>query len=317
MTPELSSASLYTDLQSLEGVRRRADGESEETLRFAAQQFEALFLQMMLKSAREASLGDDLLDSEATDFYRDLHDKQMAIEMAKGQGIGIAEMLVKQLRGDRNADVAGESEQGRAVTQIRQLRDYLDARLPSPPAVAPPTPAAALAEAPLETPQDFVRTLWPQAREAADRLGVDPAVLLAQAALETGWGRAVSRHADGRSSFNLFNIKADERWDGERVSVNTLEYRNGVFERERAQFRAYGSYAESFADYVNFLQDSTRYQPALASAADSRQFVTELARAGYATDPRYAEKILGIIDGEPMTASLRAVVPERDSFSDF
>ncbi len=319
MTAPLSSASLYTDLQSLEGVRRRADGQSEETLRFAAQQFEALFLQMMLKSAREASLDDGLFDSEQGDFYQDLHDKQMAINLAQGQGIGIAELLVQQLRRNQGqgGDTQGVSAQAAAVDRIRNLRDYLDAPLPSsrqPAAVLPAmvnepvVPGAAL-----DTPEAFVKTLWPQARQAAGRLGVDPAVLLAQAALETGWGRHVSRHADGRSSHNLFNIKADGRWDGERVSVETQEFRQGAFVREQAQFRAYDSFADSFDDYVNFLQSSTRYRPALASAPDGQRFVTELARAGYATDPNYAEKIIGIIDGEPMARSLSAVAAERVS----
>jgi len=313
MTSTLSSASLYTDLQSLEGVRRRADGQSEETLRFAAQQFEALFLQMMLKSARDAKLDDGLLDSEQGDFYQDLHDKQMAINLAQGQGIGIAELLVQQLRQNQGQgkDAEGVSAQAAAVDRIRTLRDYLDARLPSSPRAMAPEPVAQATA--LGTPEDFVKTLWPQARQAADKLGVDPAVLLAQAALETGWGRSVSRHADGRSSYNLFNIKADARWDGERVSINTQEFRNGAFAREQAQFRAYDSFADSFDDYVNFLQNSTRYRPALDSAPDSQRFVSELARAGYATDPNYAEKIIGIIDGEPMARSLSAVAAERDS----
>ena len=323
MTSSLSSASLYTDLQSLEGVRRRADGQSEETLRFAAQQFEALFLQMMLKSARDAKLDDGLFGSEQGDFYQDLHDKQMAINMAQGQGIGIAELLVQQLRQNQvpGKDTQGVSAQAAAVDRIRSLRDYLDARLPSPPRAAVTSPPAVaepvMQGAALETPEAFVKTLWPQACQAADKLGVDPAVLLAQAALETGWGRYVSRHEDGRSSHNLFNIKADGRWDGERVSVETQEFRNGAFGREQAQFRAYDSFADSFDDYVNFLQNSTRYRPALASAPDSQRFVTELARAGYATDPNYAEKIIGIIDGEPMARSLSAVAAERNSFNDF
>ncbi len=323
MTSSLSSASLYTDLQSLESVRHQADKHPEETLRFAAQQFEALFLQMMLKSARDAKLDDGLFDSEQTDFYQDLHDKQMAINLAQGQGLGIAELLMQQLRRDQGPgkDEEGASAQAAAVDRVRTLRDYLDARLPSMPQMAAVSPMAApepvVQKAVLDTPEDFVKTLWPQARQAADKLGVDPAVLLAQAALETGWGRFVSRHPDGRSSYNLFNIKADARWDGEQVSVDTEEFRHGAFGRERAQFRAYDSFAESFADYVSFLQNSTRYRPALDSATDSHRFVSELARAGYATDPDYAEKIIGIIDGEPMARSLSAVAAERDSFNDF
>ncbi|HEB94544.1 MAG TPA: flagellar assembly peptidoglycan hydrolase FlgJ [Gammaproteobacteria bacterium] len=319
MTSSLSSASLYTDLQSLEGVRHRADSNPEETLRFAAQQFEALFLQMMLKSARDAKLDDGLFDSEQTDFYQDLHDKQMAINLAQGQGIGIAELLVQQLRSDQGLGKGMEntSAQAAAVDRIRTLRDYLDARLPSASHVAVESPMMAsgpvVQKTVLATAEDFVKTLWPQARQAADKLGVDPAVLLAQAALETGWGRFVSRHEDGRSSYNLFNIKADARWGGERISVDTQEFRNGAFARERAQFRAYDSFADSFDDYVNFLQNSTRYRPALDSATDSHRFVSELARAGYATDPDYAEKIIGIIDGEPMARSLSAVSAGRDA----
>ncbi len=305
MSASLPTVSNYTDLQGLQRVRHQTDSNPEETLRFAAQQFEAMFLQMMLKSSRDAKLDDGLFDNEQTEFYQDLHDKQMAINLAEGQGIGIADLLVQQLRRDKamNADPQGVSRQAAAVDQVRALHEGLSAQPQVSALVAP------LNETRMGTPEDFVKTLWPQAQQAAQVLGVDPSVLLAQAALETGWGRAVSKRTDGSSSFNLFNIKADARWEGERVSVSTQEFRSGGFQREQAQFRAYDSFAESFADYVDFLQNSTRYRPALDSAADGRRFVTELARAGYATDPNYAEKIIGIIDGEPMARSLSSLSP--------
>lgn len=307
MSAPLTAAGVYTDLQGLQAVRLRAGDDEAGTLRFAAQQFEALFIQMMLKSAREAQTGDGLLDSEEGDFYQDLHDKQMGIHLAQGQGIGIAELLVQQLSHDRAT--AGAAAQGETVEHVRRIEDYLARRVPVRAAAPAVNESKPTAEAVLGTPQAFVEQLLPQAREAASALGVDPAVLLAQAALETGWGRAVSRHADGRSSHNLFNIKADARWDGERVRVSTVEYRDGVALRQQAEFRAYASYAESFADYVAFLRDSSRYRPALENAADGARYVSELARAGYATDPRYAEKINGIVAGEPLRRALAGRTP--------
>ena len=135
----------------------------------------------------------------------------------------------------------------------------------------------------------------PYAREGAARLGVEPEVLVAQAALETGWGQKVIRHADGRSSFNLFGIKADAQWDGERVTVSTLEYKDGVASRQRAAFRSYDSLAESVSDYVNFLRTNPRYQSALSQASDPEAFLSGLKDAGYATDPDYVGKISAIM----------------------
>jgi peptidoglycan hydrolase FlgJ len=146
-----------------------------------------------------------------------------------------------------------------------------------------------------ESPEAFVRELWPHAERAGAALGVAPEVLLAQSALETGWGRHVIPRGDGSSSHNLFGIKADTRWNGDRVQVNTLEYVNGVPEQQRAAFRAYQSPAESFADYVDFLQRNPRYRGALAQGSDAEGYLRGLQSAGYATDPAYADKILDIL----------------------
>jgi len=124
---------------------------------------------------------------------------------------------------------------------------------------------------------------------------MDTSVLLAQSALETGWGKHIPRHADGRSSFNLFGIKADRGWQGDSVGVGTLEYRNGEMRREQARFRAYETPADSFIDYVAFLRRNPRYGEALKSRS-GEEFIRGLQKAGYATDPRYADKILGIRD---------------------
>jgi flagellar protein FlgJ len=309
MSISAQDANIYTDLNGLEAMRRSADAKSPETLRFVAKQFEALFLQMMLKSARDASIEDGLLDSEQTEFYQDLHDKQLAIELAQGKGMGIADMLARQLGADQSATQDADGVQG---DPGRTLMEYISSARSMPLSAQAPAISSnaaggisrALETPALETPEDFVKHLWPSAKQAADKLGVAPQVLLAQAALETGWGRAVSRHADGRSSHNLFNIKADGRWDGEAVRVATLEYRDGTVVREQAQFRAYDSYAQSFEDYVAFLRESPRYQQALAAGMDGNRFVKELQSAGYATDPAYANKIMGIAEGSPLKNAL-------------
>jgi flagellar protein FlgJ len=140
-----------------------------------------------------------------------------------------------------------------------------------------------------------VRTLAPLAREAAARLGVDHRVLLAQAALETGWGQSILGDSAGRSSFNLFNIKAGSFWPGASVGVTTLEFVGGMPQPQRSRFRAYGSFAESFADYAGLLLGSGRYRGAVAAAADPARFLRALAGAGYATDPGYAGKILRLL----------------------
>jgi flagellar protein FlgJ len=144
------------------------------------------------------------------------------------------------------------------------------------------------------TQAEFLDTLRPHAEAAGRRLGVDADLLLAQAALETGWGRGIIQHPDGRSSHNLFGIKADGRWDGPRATVQTLEYEQGIAVRRQAPFRAYGSFAESFRDYADFILGNDRYQPALAQAASPAGYMRALQEAGYATDPQYAEKVLRV-----------------------
>jgi len=153
-----------------------------------------------------------------------------------------------------------------------------------------------------ESQQQFVDTLLPYAEAAADELGVAPQVLIAQAALETGWGNAVQKLPNGRSSYNLFNIKAGADWRGQKLSVNSLEYIDGVARKERSAFRVYDSYAQSFADYVNFIKSSPRYAQALNVAEDPQAYATELQQAGYATDPIYAEKVMNILQRNVVNA---------------
>lgn len=299
-----ATASIYTDFQGLTELRGEARKESPEALRKAAEQFEALFLQSVLKSMRDAGGGGGLFENHQTELYTEMYDKQLAISLAReGKGVGLADMLVKQLQG-----LVGDAAERRAAEGDRGPYPVPERRPFATPAPAEsaPEPAAPAGDAPqaatpgseparFESPEAFIRHLWPHAERAARRLGADPRALLAQAALETGWGQAVIRHGDGRSSHNLFNIKANHGWSGDHVVKQTLEYRDGVAVKEQAPFRAYDSYAQSFQDYVQFLQDNPRYQEALQQAHDPEAFIEALHEAGYATDPAYSDKISDIM----------------------
>ena len=165
--------------------------------------------------------------------------------------------------------------------------------------------AAAESFAP-RSPERFVASIWSHAQDAARELGVDPRALVAQAALETGWGRRTIQRNDGGSANNLFGIKATG-WTGERATVTTHEYTTGVRHTERADFRAYASPAESFADYVRLLKQNPRYRQALEAGGDVRRFAGALQRAGYATDPRYADKLSAIANGPTLDRALSTI----------
>ncbi len=152
----------------------------------------------------------------------------------------------------------------------------------------------------MSSPEDFINEIWPCAQEAGAELGIDPRHLIAQAALETGWGKSLPCDAQGNNSFNLFGIKAGQSWDGDSVTVKTLEFEGGVPMPKQAKFRAYGSAAESFKDYVSLLKDNPRYADALNTGSDANAFATALQRGGYATDPAYAQKIAAISQNLPI-----------------
>ena len=176
--------------------------------------------------------------------------------------------------------------------------DWLTAQTEAPASGRLQVYGRAMAQIPLAPPKkafssadEFVNAMLPMAKEAADRIGVDPRYLVAQAALETGWGKSVMRAQDGSSSHNLFGIKASSNWKGDSARAITSEFRNGAMVKETAQFRSYDSYKDSFHDLVTLLQTNNRYQDVVKSADNPEQFVRELQKAGYATDPDYASKI--------------------------
>lgn len=255
-------AHVPSDMGQSEQLRSMAERKDPGALREAARQFEGLFVQMMLKSMRDASSGDELFGSEQMGMYRDMYDQKIAQSMTAGKGIGIAEALLRQLQASEAAS--------------------------SQPAPAPPGSA---------DPEAFVKQLWPHAQGAAARLGVSPETLVAQAALETGWGASVIHDPQGRSSNNLFNIKAHAATQPQ-LQHQTTEYREGRAVHESANFRRYESVAESFDDYARLIGGAERYADARAVAGDADAYLNALQAGGYATDPRYADKISQLMRGE-------------------
>ena len=267
--------SFYADPQGLSALRQDAKTQSPSALRETAKQFESLFTTMMLKSMRAATPKDSLLGSDQQDFYQDMFDQQLATQLSKGKGLGLADMLVQQLlRGGLSAPTAGTPPAGPA---------------PATAAGAPTT-----ANWPPASRQDFVDALLPAATAAGQKLGVDPGTLIAHAALETGWGKSMPRNADGSCSFNLFGIKAGASWTGAQAVSPTTEFVNGQPQTQQASFRSYASPADCLQDYASLLSARQRYASALGTGADASAFAGALQRGGYATDPQYAAKLTAV-----------------------
>lgn len=286
----------YTDLQSLTALKREARAQDPAALRETARQFESVFTRMLLKSMRQASQGDALFDSQQSGFYRDMFDDQLAVEMSRGKGLGLAEMMVEQLMR------ANAGQATAAAAPAGTSEGVVAGPVAAKPAAAAAGDAAGRALAPAagstaETRAAFVREMLPHAQQAARQLGVEPRTLIAHAALETGWGRSMPRGAGGEPSFNLFGVKAGGAWRGEAVNSRTTEYEAGVAGTRVERFRAYDSAAGSFSDYVDLLKGSARYSAALGTGADSAAFAAALQRGGYATDPDYARKLSAVADG--------------------
>ena len=291
------STPLYTDFQAIGGLRKGAREQDAETIKQVAKQFESLFVQMMLKSMRDAMPEDGLFNSQQQRMYQDMYDKQLSMNISNGKGIGLAAVIERQLSPSKDV----------LPTDGKDLQDYQrnPVLVPKPvatlSAIDHPYAENGIAEkssSNWESPEAFVRDVWPHAVQAADDLGVDPEVLIAQSALETGWGKYMRSQENGDNSYSLFGIKADHRWQGKTVSVSTLEFRQGAMQRERASFRAYDSAGEAFRDYVEFIKGHPRYQQALEHGYSPEAYARGLQQAGYATDPDYAAKINRVRNSE-------------------
>ena len=316
------------DTNNLAALKGAAKKDDPQALKSAARQFEALFLQMVMKSMREATPREGMFDSEQTRMFESLLDQQMSQVMSTKSGTGLAALIEKQL--SRTSDALVEFPDGLPLMppptaiplnpgKALPLRGVegsprflpLDGVPAVPPAPAAPLPAAPGVEAgvPLDgdamTPaaREFVSRVWPHAVEASRATGIPAQFMVAQAALETGWGRSEPRTADGQPSHNLFGIKAGRSWNGAVAESPTTEYVDGVARRQSERFRAYGSYAESFRDYANLLTSSPRYA-GIVGLQSPTAFAQGLQRAGYATDPQYADKLTRIIGGLSATTTL-------------
>ncbi|WP_100642165.1 flagellar assembly peptidoglycan hydrolase FlgJ [Alteromonas facilis] len=294
---QLEMARNVHDMGSLNQLRSAANTQQEGALEEAAAQFEAIFINMLLKSMRKAQEAladeDSPFNSQQVKFYRDMHDQQVATDLASNGTLGLADIIVRQLsnehltdnlRGSRSdGDIAGYNQQMRhAIEQAKQQFET--------------SPTANRKQAAFASPEAFVEQLYPLAKEHAQALGIDPKALVAQAAVETGWGQFMIHKTSGENTHNLFGIKADKRWDGEKATVQTLEYNGAVAQQEKAHFRAYANFAEGMRDYVNFIQSNPRYEQAVANAHDNKAYFSHLQQSGYATDPKYADKILSVLN---------------------
>lgn len=290
------------DAAGLDKLRVAARNNSPAALKAAATQFEALFLENVMKTMRDAAPADGLLDSESGRMMQTMLDQQYARAMAS-RGIGLADMLARQLgprvvTADPTADPVNSALDNVLNSVLNNAGNA--ARPAAGPSVAVATPAPAERHAAggrdvASRTRAFTERFTELAETASAATGIPAKFMLAQAALETGWGKREIRHADGSNSHNLFGIKAGKGWNGPVAEVMTTEYVNGVATRRVEKFRAYGSYAEAFADYANMLTNSSRYKTVVASASDAVGFAQGLQRAGYATDPQYADKLRRMI----------------------
>jgi peptidoglycan hydrolase FlgJ len=275
-----NSAGVYGDFSGLEKLKGAVRQQDPNALRQVAQQFESLFAKMMLKSMRKAIGKDPIFGSDQAEMYQGMFDDQLSLELTRGHGLGLADMLMKQLRG------AGASPAAAAAP----------ARAPaaSAPAAAAPATTRTLTPASSAEKAQFVRTLWPQAQLAAQQLGVHPLGVVAQAALESNWGRSIPKGVAGASSNNLFGVKAGSSWGGDSVSAATQEFDGSGMIGAHSAFRAYPDAQASLQDYVATLKGNPRYSAALGSGNDVTAFASALQKAGYATDPHYATKVTSV-----------------------
>jgi len=287
---------VYTDLNGLAELKKSAKSKTPAAIKEVARQFESIFVGMMLKSMRQAKLADGIFDSQQSKFYQDMYDQQLSLHLSGETGMGLADVIARQLSPKQDNLVTvgqGISDYARQVVlrnaiKPKSLNSLVDVTGIDGGNDLPPVMKN------LDSAETFINQLMPYAQKAAKQLGVDANILLAQAALETGWGKSVIHHANGQSSYNLFNIKANKSWAGKKAYTAVLEYKQGIPRSEMAGFRAYDSYQESFDDYVQLIKTNPRYARAIKAASKVERYMHELQQAGYATDPHYADKVLHI-----------------------
>lgn len=317
----LADTQVFTDLKGLNAIKQQGRIDGDEALRNVAQQFESMFVNMMLKSMRAANqvfAKDGLFNSFESDMHQQMYDNQLSLNLTAGNGIGLADVLFRQMQQQFSRPDSPQLKDGVMAFSPEQRLAGIAETAGSTNTVEGVESSAITLESIVDlvpedvtqvisSPQEFVATLLPALKDAAKSLGLDPKALLAQAALETGWGKHFIQQSDGSSSFNLFGIKATGGWGGGAATVPTVEFENGVAKRKYESFRIYDSFAQSAMDFAQLLQNSPRYQKAVDAVDNIGQFWRELQNAGYATDPHYARKLNTILHGSTLQEALRSV----------
>lgn len=333
-----NQSNLYLDFAQFNDLRKMSREDQDQALRQTAKQMEGVFLNMMLQSMRDANsvfAEGNMMESRDTQFYRGMYDKQLASNISDMGGVGLADIIVRQMSRQQNQldednvvarsyDISAylksplttrlrtEAEAASGVDQVSATGDSRSAATnnsvsnaatavqPVLPVRNPQSPD----QITWETPEQFIEAILPFAEKAGRDLSVEPEAIVAQAILETGWGKHVMQDGQGGTSYNFFGIKADTRWDGDVTRKNTLEYRNGIAAREVAAFRSYGSLGQAFDDYVSFLKTNARYESVANQKTESKQWGFELQQCGYATDPEYGKKIAGIMESDVFQSTM-------------
>jgi peptidoglycan hydrolase FlgJ len=268
---------LSGDVKSLDTLRARAGQDPRAAVKEAARQFEAVFMQELMKSMRATTMKSGFTDNAGSDMGTDLLDQQYATKLAGLPG-GLADMIARQL----------ERNMGLSSTPVTPAAPGPVVSRPLPTALAAPRAAGAQGE--------FLREHWDAAQIASRETGIPEQFILAQAAHESGWGRREIKNADGTSSHNVFGIKATGGWQGKVAEVTTTEYINGEPRKMVQKFRAYDSLQDAYRDYARLIKNNQRYARVIEQGHTAQGFAQGLQDAGYATDPAYADKLTRVIN---------------------
>lgn len=307
-----ATADIYTDLNGLKSLKSSARKDAQTALPEVARQFEAVMISMMIKNLRKTGMEDPIFKSQAMDSYRDMYDQQLSMELSKGRGIGLAESIVRQMQtqaGQKSPEIEKHQPKELKLPVRRQFPVHdssqakIETQMKNIPLKSDEIVEDGVSE--FKSPEQFVQKLWPMAEKTAQKLGVTPEIILSQAALETGWGKYVITQ-DDKSSFNLFNIKADQDWQGMKMAKVSMEYIHGKPVQQKSDFRAYNSFAQSFDDYAKLIKNSPRYNAYFKDidteirkseqSLHDESYIKALHKAGYATDPDYENKVLRVLN---------------------
>ena len=313
---DLNANRFVLDTKTTADLRLKIKQDPQAGLKQVAQQFEALMLQTMLKSMRDATPQDGPMDSEQTRFYTAIMDQQLAQNLSTTGKLGFAKLIEQQL--GRGLASGAALDPAASLEALQKSLVAQQAANSAASSISAPTTGGG-AERIRSTPvksdgsagavgvsgsaSEFVNRIWPHAVEASNAIGVPPQFLVAHSALESAWGKSEMRAGDGSPTYNLFGVKAGRSWQGPSVELPTTEYVDGVAQTSREKFRVYGSYAEAFRDYANLLKTNARFSTVLGQR-DGTKFAGSLQQSGYATDPLYADKLSRIINGPTLRQAL-------------